>query len=72
MKGNFVYKRLGQRIYDERKRRGLSQEDLAGITTLHRTHIARIEKGYINPSFMTLYLLARKFRMNVSRLLKGV
>ncbi len=72
MKGNFVYKRLGRRIYTERRRLGLSQEELSGITCLHRTHIAKLEEGRLNPSFHTLYLLARKFRISVSELLEGV
>ena len=33
------------------KKRGLTQEDLSGITCLHRTHIARLERGELNPSF---------------------
>ena len=72
MKGNYIYKRLGKRIYDERKRLGLSQEKLAGISTLHRTHLARLEKGKINPSFKTLYKLAVKFHIRIDELLKGI
>ncbi len=71
MRGNYIYKRLGKRIYEERIKRGLSQEDLAGISTLHRTHIARIEQGKTNPSYGTLYQLARKFKIPLWKLLKG-
>ncbi|MFA5137008.1 MAG: helix-turn-helix transcriptional regulator [Patescibacteria group bacterium] len=71
MKGNHIYKRLGKRICEERTKRGMSQEDLAGISCLHRTHITRIEHGKINPSFSTLNKLARKFKIPVWQLIKG-
>ena len=32
----------------ERARRGLTQEDLAGLTGLHPTYISRVEKGGYN------------------------
>lgn len=65
MKRNLKYKRLGKRIHDERIKRGFSQEDLAGISRLHRTHITRIENGKTNPSYDTLVHIAKKFKIPV-------
>ena len=72
MKGNFFYKRLGNRVIIERKRKKLSQEELAGLSEIDRTYLARIEEGKANPSIKILNKIARKLKIRVSDLLKGV
>ncbi|PIY69319.1 transcriptional regulator [Candidatus Roizmanbacteria bacterium CG_4_10_14_0_8_um_filter_39_9] len=72
MRGNFIYKKIGRRISATRKKRGLTQEALSGISCLHRTHIARIENGSIKPSLHTLIILARKLDVKVCYLLEGI
>lgn len=72
MRGNFVYKKLGERVIAERRRRKLSQEDLAHIADMDRTHLARLEKGKANPSIRTLHKIARKLRIKIGRLLKDI
>lgn len=72
MRGNFIYKKIGKRIATARKKLGLSQEALSGISCLHRTHIARIEKGSIKPSLHTLLVLAKKLKVKVCFLLAGM
>jgi transcriptional regulator with XRE-family HTH domain len=45
---------LGGIIRAERERRGLSQEALADLSGLSRTHIGEIERGEVNVSFTAL------------------
>jgi len=72
MRGNYIYGRLGKKVSSARKRKKLTQEDLSGITCLHRTHIARLERGELNPSFWTLLSISRKLGISLSYLLRGI
>jgi transcriptional regulator with XRE-family HTH domain len=63
---------LGKKVSTARKRRNLTQEDLSGIACLHRTHIARLERGELNPSFRTLLSISRKLGISLSYLLRGI
>ena len=44
-----LQKRFGRRIKELRGVRGLSQEELAFQTGIHRTYLAGIERGIRNP-----------------------
>jgi transcriptional regulator with XRE-family HTH domain len=72
MRGNFFYKRLGERIITERKKRNMSQEDLAYDSSVDRTYLARIEEGKANPTIKVLNKIARRFKLKLSDLLKSV
>lgn len=72
MKGNFFYQRLGTRVIIERKRKKLSQEQLAEATEIDRSYLARIEGGSANPTIKVLNKIAKKLKIKVSELLKGV
>ncbi len=72
MKGNYFYRRLGIRVIIERKRKRLSQEELAGLSEIDRTYLARIEEGKANPSIKVLNKIARKLKIRLHELLKGV
>lgn len=72
MRGNFFYKRLGERIIVERKKLHLSQEDLSHISEMDRTYLARIEEGKANPSMRILHKIARRLHIKVSTLLYRV
>ena len=72
MKGNFVYTKIGKRIAMIRKRQHLSQDQLAIIADMDRTHLTRLEKGRTNPSVRTLHKIARKLRVKVSFLLGDI
>lgn len=72
MKGNFFYQRLGSRITVERRKKKLSQEQLADLSEIDRTYIARIEAGRANPSIKIINKIARKLKITISKLLKGV
>jgi len=72
MRGNFFYQRLGEQITIARKKRKLSQEQLALLSDLDRTYLARIEEGKANPSVKVLNKLSRILKTRMSSLLKGV
>jgi len=50
---------LGERLKKARKDRGLTQEQLAERSGLSTRHIAKIEKGDVNPSFEVLSTLVK-------------
>ena len=50
--------RIGQRIADLRKQKGMTQQDLADITGNQRNHISRIESGKYSVGFDTLQTIA--------------
>jgi len=72
MRGNFFYQRLGERLYAEREKRKLSQEQLGLISDVDRSYIARIERGAANPTLRVLNKLAKALKIRLSQLLKGV
>ncbi len=72
MKGNFFYKRLGQRVFDERRRLKISQEELAFECNVDRTYVARIEEGKANPTIKVLYKVAKALRLRIFELVEGV
>lgn len=72
MRGNFLYRRLGEVIIDWRKRKKYSQEELALLSDIDRTYLARIEEGKANPTIKTLHKLARILRIKIRTLLKGI
>lgn len=50
---------LGRLIADLRKRRGLTQEALAGLTEMDRSYISEIENGRKNLSVVSLIRIAK-------------
>ena len=50
--------RIGQRIADLRKAKGMTQQDLADVTGNQRNHISRIESGKYSVGFDTLQAIA--------------
>lgn len=72
MRGNFFYKRLGEKLVCQRKRKQLSQEQLGLLSAIDRTYLARIEEGKANPSVKVLYKLAKILKVKLCELLTGV
>jgi len=60
---------LGQAVRDLRSARGVSQEDLAHLSGMHRTYLGGIERGTRNPSFTNLARLADALEVRPSELL---
>jgi len=58
MKTNQLLLKFGDKIREERTRRGLSQEELAFRAGLHRTYIGMIERGEKNITLCNIAKLA--------------
>lgn len=63
---------FGDRVRTLRKVRGLSQEQLAELTGLHRTYIGGIERGERNVSLINIVRLAKALDVPPSDLLQGI
>lgn len=71
MRGNFIYRRLGDKIYQSRKKIGLSQEGLSILSHIDRTYVGRIEQGKANPSFKTMCKLSKALKIKLADLCDG-
>lgn len=60
---------LGQSIRNKRLQNGLSQEELAERTHLHRTYIGGIERGERNLSYLNLKKISNALGLSISDLL---
>jgi transcriptional regulator with XRE-family HTH domain len=60
---------LGRAVRDFRGRRGVSQEDLAHSSGMHRTYLGGIERGERNVSYANLLRLAAALEVPASELL---
>ncbi|MBD1832418.1 helix-turn-helix transcriptional regulator [Cyanobacteria bacterium FACHB-472] len=65
-------KKFGEQVRQLRKALGLSQEDLAELTDLHRTYIGGIERGERNVALINIVRLAKALNVSPSELLKGI
>jgi transcriptional regulator with XRE-family HTH domain len=73
-------KRLGARIAEDvgpkvssrREELGLSQEDLADLTGLHRTAISLLERGERAPRLVTLFVIAGALKVPPGNLISGI
>lgn len=52
------YIQFGLNVVYYRKKRRLSQSQLAELVDIHRTHISAIERGVVGPSFDVLFKLS--------------
>ena len=60
---------LGRAVRDLRVGRGISQEDLAHLSGMHRTYLGGIERGERNVSYANLKRLAVALEVPASQLL---
>lgn len=72
MRGNFFYKRIGEQIISARKNKKISQEQLALLSDVDRTYMARIEEGKANPSIKILHKISKTLRIPIHEILKRV
>ena len=62
---------LGAAIRYERSVLGISQEELAYRSGLHRTYVSDLERGSRNPSIDSIEKLARALQISVSKLFEA-
>lgn len=65
---NFLYQKLGRRIEQLRRKNGMTQEELAEKSGLHRAYFWDIESGR-NITILTAYKIARALGVGLSELL---
>lgn len=65
-----INKQVGQNIRKYRKKKGLSQEDLALEADLHRAYVGQIERGEKNIGLINLEKIANALKISVDNLLK--
>jgi transcriptional regulator with XRE-family HTH domain len=63
---------FGAKLRAARERRNLSQERLARIADVHRTHVSALELGQREPSLTTLLILADRLGLEPGALLEGL
>jgi len=64
-----IEKAFGEVIRDLRKSNNFSQEKLAERSNLDRSFISLMECGHKQPSLITIYQLAKAFKLSASKLL---
>ena len=57
--------RIGMRVAEERRKRGITQQQLADMTGMKQANIARIEAGRYSVRFDTLQAIAEAMDMKV-------
>lgn len=67
MNYNHLYRKLGQRIENIRREKGMTQEKLAEEADLHRAYFWDIEQGR-NISIKTAYKIAKALGVKLSDL----
>jgi transcriptional regulator with XRE-family HTH domain len=67
-----VRERFGYAVKVRRDELGLTQEDLAHRTNIHRTYLSDVERGTRNVSLVNIELLAAALGVSMSDLFKLV
>ena len=64
--------KFGARLRLMREAKGLSQEQLAELASLHRTYVGSVERGERNPTLLILFRLAGALKIPLSTLVEGL
>jgi transcriptional regulator with XRE-family HTH domain len=64
--------RVGANIREQRRRKGLTQEELAHLAGMHPVEIGRAERGVRDLQVSSVAKIARGLKIEASELLKGV
>ncbi|MGH2973936.1 MAG: helix-turn-helix domain-containing protein [Solirubrobacterales bacterium] len=67
-----VRDKFSENLRRVRTKRGLSQEDLARLTEMHRTEISTLERGRREPRLGTLIRLSAVLEVPLSELFEGI
>lgn len=71
MRAKAVLTRFGAAVRMQRERLGISQEELAARSGLHRTYIGGVERGERNLGLENIVRIARALRVPASALVAG-
>ncbi len=64
--------KFGGKVREERLKRGLSQEELAGKAGVHRTYIGMIERGEKNITLINIKKVASALDLKIDQLLTNL
>lgn len=64
-----ILENFGNKMQKVRQAKGITQEGLAAMLSMHRTYIGLIERGERNPTIRTLYKIAKALKAKSSDLL---
>lgn len=67
-----IYSTLGKHIAEARRTQGISQEVLAAMADIDRSHMGFIEQGRRNPTITTLFKICRALKIELHDLFKGL
>ena len=67
-----IKKKYGERLRQLRKTKGLSQEEMAFRSGLHRTYVSDLERGTRNVSLENIEKIAKVLGLELSEVFKGV
>ena len=62
-------KKLGKKIKDARKLKGLTQSDVAEKADTSANYFAQIERGEVNPSYTLLQAIAKALKIKLTDLI---
>ena len=68
-RGHRVLRVLGRAIREAREAKGISQENLALMAEVDRSHVGRIERGDNNVALLTLFRLASALELSLAKLM---
>jgi len=66
--GYKINQQLGEKIARERKKRNMTQEELAAKVKVQTATISNIERGETDTSVYTIYKIAEVFRLHIKEL----
>lgn len=72
MKDYVCNKNIGESFQRFRRKQSMSQEELAFVTRIDRTYIARIERGKANPTLSVLVKLSRGLKIKLHDIIDPV
>lgn len=62
--------KFGQKVKSLRVNKGLTQEQFAELSGLHKNYIGMIERGERNPSLKNIEIIATTFGISISDLMR--
>ncbi len=62
--------KIGERIRDLRKKRGLAQRDIERATGMLTAYISRVERGHVSPSLESIERFARALQVPLHELFR--
>jgi transcriptional regulator with XRE-family HTH domain len=72
MVSQVIKARFGQRLKALRKKRGLTQAELADLPGLDRSYLVEIEQGKRNPCLINLAIIAKGLKISLSQMLSRI